>query len=65
MGVVEKISDTLPAPTSLARSCGSPAHSWKRPLLTAFPPETPPFSRACYPNNLVVENWKFLEILET
>jgi hypothetical protein len=30
-----------------------PAHSWKRPFLTAFSPETPPFSRACYHINLV------------
>jgi hypothetical protein len=30
-----------------------PAHSWERPFLTAFSPGTPPFSRACYPVNLV------------
>jgi hypothetical protein len=27
--------------------------SARRPFLRAFPPETPPFSRACYPINLV------------
>jgi hypothetical protein len=27
--------------------------NWERPFLMAFSPETPPFSRACYPINLV------------
>jgi hypothetical protein len=30
-----------------------PAHSWERPFLTAFSPEIPAFSRACYPIYLV------------
>jgi hypothetical protein len=30
-----------------------PTLSWKRPFLTAFSPETPPFSRACYSIKLV------------
>jgi hypothetical protein len=41
-----------------------PAHSWKRPFLTAFSPETHPFSRASYPINLVrscVRRWKRAE----
>jgi hypothetical protein len=38
-----------------------PAHSWERPFLTAFSPETPPLSCACYPINLVCScgsRWK-------
>jgi hypothetical protein len=51
--VVNGLFPDIPFPRLLAKFAPVGVVENREPFLTAFSPETPPFSRACYPVNLV------------